>query len=438
MTVSQDEYDQPLLGDPEADSFPQIANAKTLQSQSTLDEFRAWARLISCCISAAAAGWHDGCIGSLIPYLQAYYGGVSDERVSLVFIGSFSGYILASLLNVTLNTKLGLGRLFILSAAMQAAASLIITLRPPFNTIAISYALAGFGLSLQDAQFNTYATRLPNASTKLGIIHAIYGLGAMVSPAAATLLMRANVAPPLFYFTELVWCVATIITLLIGFGLSGPSSSDGQYVFAEESDEGNASLMTVISSRSVWTALPFICLYTGSETAEAGWVVSFLMRTRDGGAKSGYASTAFYGGLTSSRVILLPVTAWLAEKKAIALYAIIALAMQVVIWTLPLFVVDFIAIAACGFVMGPIYPVTLGLVTKTTPRGYHTGAISLLSCFGMAGSASIPFVVGSLADTYGIKVLQPTLVSVFVVMILLWQLVPTPEVRPRERARRVS
>ena len=436
MTVSQMDDQQPLLDEPVP--FPDIADAKVSPGTSTLEASRTWARLLSCCISAAAAGWHDGCIGSLIPYLQSYYGDVSDERVSLVFVGSFSGYILASLLNVTLNTKLGLGRLFLLGAIIQGASALIIALRPPFNTIAMSYALAGFGLSLQDAQFNTYATRLPNASTKIGIIHAIYGLGAMVSPAVATMFMRANIAPPIFYITELCWCLTTITTLLVGFGLSGPDISDIKSLVPEESDDGNASLTRVISSRAVWSTLPFICLYTGAETAEAGWIVSFLMRTRDGGPKSGYASTAFYGGLTSSRVLLLPVTAWLAEKKAIALYAVIALAMQVVIWSSPSFVVGFIAVGACGFVMGPIYPVTLGLVTKTTPNGFHPGAISLLSCFGMAGSASIPFTIGSLADTYGIKVLQPTMVSVFVVMILLWQLVPSTEVRPRERPRRVS
>jgi len=45
-----------------------------------------------------------------------------------------------------------------------------------------------------------------------------------------------------------------------------------------------------------------------------------------------------------------------------------------------------------------------------------------------SGSALFPFVVGSLAGIYGIKVLQPVLVTLFTVMILLWQLVPSPRV----------
>ena len=428
MSSLRDEAEQPLLGGRPDDNFSesQIDSAKATSNK--FDEFRALARMVGCCVSAASSGWHDGCIGALIPYLQLYYDGITDEKVSFVFIGSFTGYILASLLNVTLSTRLGLGRLIILGAAIQGVASAIITFRPPFLAIAMCYAVAGFGLALQDAQFNTYVARLPDAATKLGIVHAIYGVGALSSPIVATLLMQAKVPPPLFYFTNLAWCVATMTALLTGFGFSGRNLLDNQSQSTMETDEGIASLKTVVSSRAVWAALLFISLYTGTETGEAGWVVSFLMRERDGGAMSGYASAAFYSGLTSSRVMLLPLTAFLTEKRAVALYAAIALAMQVVVWTSTSFQVDFIAIATCGFVMGPVYPVTVALVTKATPHGYHPGALSLMACVGQSGSALFPFVVGSLADIYGIKVLQPVLVTLFVVMILLWQLVPSPKV----------
>ena len=427
MSSLRDEAEQPLLSAHSDNDC--LRNDPSKRTAHTPDKYRALARLVGCCVSAAAAGWHDGCIGALIPYLQLYYG-VSDEKVSLVFIGSFTGYVLASLLNVTLSTRLGLGRVIILGAGVQGLASAIIAFRPPFLAIALCYALAGFGMALQDAQFNTYVVRLPGAATKLGIVHAIYGVGALSSPIMATLLMKEDVAPPLFYITNAAWCVASLIVLLTGFGFSKSNLLDYQSESAIESDTKIASLRTVVSSRTVWAALIFISLYTGSETGEAGWVVSFLLRERGGGAMSGYASAAFYGGLTSSRVLLLPLTAYLAENNAITLYALIALISQVVVWASKSFLVDVIAIAACGFVMGPVYPVTVSIVTQATPPGYHPGAVGLMACFGQSGSALFPFVVGSLAETYGIKVLQPVLVSLFVVMILLWQLVPSPKSRP--------
>ncbi|RDW92677.1 hypothetical protein BP5796_02071 [Coleophoma crateriformis] len=422
MSVDQGDSSQPLLGSDRDDSSSELAAAK-----ATSNRFRVLARLTGCGVAAFSLGWHDGCIGPLIPYLQAYYGGINDRTVSLIFIGSFIGYIAASLLNVTLSTRIGLGRLIVLGAATQGIASAIIASQPPFAIIIVCYIMAGFGLAFQDAQFNVYVARLPNASTKLGFVHAIYGFGAMASPIAVTLLMQAKIPPPLFYFTNFTWCVASVTVLLTGFGFSGSSSSELEAGSTVEGEERAAVLRTVVSSPVIWRALLFVCLYTGVESGEAGWVVSFLMRERNGGAISGYASSAFYGGLTSSRVILLPLTALLTEKRAISLYAIIALAMQVVVWTTPSFLVDFIAIAACGFVMGPVYPITVSLVTKATPRRYHPGAISLMACVSAAGSAVFPFVVGSLAESHGIIVLQPLLVTILAVMLLVWQLVASPK-----------
>ena len=420
--------EQPLLGDRSDDNQSQTDFSEGIaDSPGKADMLYALARIVGCCVSAAAAGWHDGCIGALIPYLQPYYGGVSDRMVSLVFIGSFTGYTLASLLNVTLSNELGLGRLIILGAAVQGVASAIIAFQPPFIAIAMSYAIAGFGLALQDAQYNTYIARLPDAATKLGIVHAIYGVGALLSPIAATLLMQAKVPPPLFYLTNFTWCIASMAVLLTGFGLSGRRSSGRQFQSTAENDEEVAPLKTVISSRSVWTALLFISLYTGAESGEAGWIVSFLIRERDGGVMSGYASAAFYGGLTSSRVMLLPLTAYLSENIAVALYTGIALVMQIIVWASQSLFINFFATTVCGFVMGPIYPVAVSIVTKATPHGYHPGALSLMACVGQSGSALFPFVVGSLAAIYGIKVLQPVMAALFVVMILLWHLVPRPQ-----------
>ncbi|KAI6709902.1 MFS transporter [Diplocarpon mali] len=391
-------------------------------------KYREIARIIGCCVSCASAGWHDGCLGALIPYLQRYYGGLSDEKISLLWLISFIGFTPASLLNVTLSTRLGLGRLLMLGAAIQGIASAVIACQPPFSGLLICYVFAGFGMATQDAQFNTYIARLPGSATKLGILHAFYGLGALASPVAATLAMKADVPPPMFYLYNLAWCIVSIGVLIMGFGLGDGRSSEIKLQCEGQEIRKVAPLRAVVSSRIVLTALIFITLYSGSETTEAGWVVSFLMRERGGGGRAGYASAAFYGGLTSSRILLLPLTAYLRENKAVALYVTVALSTQLVIWLSPSFIANLVAVGACGFVMGPVYPVTVALVTKATPHSYHPGALSLMACVGQSGSALFPFLVGSMASVYGIEVLQHVLVSLFAVMFVIWKLVPAPRI----------
>jgi len=72
-----------------------------------------------------------------------------------------------------------------------------------------------------------------------------------------------------------------------------------------------------------------------------------------------------------------------------------------------------------------MYPVALSLLTKGLPRPSHVGAIGLLACLGQAGSAIFPFIVGDLAEIYGVGVLQPVLVVVMSAMLAAWYWLPT-------------
>jgi len=56
----------------------------------------------------------------------------------------------------------------------------------------IAFCINGFGLGLQDAQINGFITRLPNATSRMAIAHAVYGLGALVSPLVATQFARSD------------------------------------------------------------------------------------------------------------------------------------------------------------------------------------------------------------------------------------------------------
>ena len=394
------------------------------RSVAPKDQVRAWFRFIGCCISAASLGWHDSCTGPMIPYLQIYYGGVSDASISLIFVSSFVGYVTASLSNTFLTSTFGLGRLITMGALLQGCASISIASNPPYWIFLICYALAGFGLALQDAQFNTYVSSLENAATKLGIVHSIYGLSGMAAPIVATAMAKTDTNVLLFYLTNAGWSVFSIVTLIAGFGISGKGSTS-----SGGSDEDNVSpkpLQEVVRSRAVYISLIFITLYIGAEIGEAGWIVSYLLRERDGGIKSGYSTAVFFGGLTISRVLLLPVTAWLTEKTAVTVYITIAFVAQATIWQVKDLNIDFAAVGLYGLAMGPLYPITLSMVTKSTPKSYHTGAIGLMACLGQAGSALFPMIVGSFAEIFGVKILQPVLLLVLFSMLFIWQWIPVP------------
>jgi fucose permease len=52
--------------------------------------------------------------------------------------------------------------------------------------------IAGFGNGIEDAAWNAWAGNMANSNEVLGFLHGFYGLGAVLSPLAATSLIAKN------------------------------------------------------------------------------------------------------------------------------------------------------------------------------------------------------------------------------------------------------
>ncbi|GAA5889930.1 hypothetical protein JCM6882_004369 [Rhodosporidiobolus microsporus] len=390
---------------------------------------RGWLRVAACCMSAGSLGWHDACGGPLIPDIQARLA-LDYTQVSLIFIGSFIGYLVASLLNVALVRRFGLAKVFALGAALQICGCVALAAGLPFVPFVTAYGLAGLGLALQDAQLNTHISGLANSSAILGVAHALYGLSGMVAPIVATALLERRMPFYAFYYTNLAWSILTAIAVLIGFNLWSPTGVaslpqvDERAPLLPERPDVPVSISVVLRSRAVVAALVFVVLYVGSEIGEAGWIASFLLHERGGGVRSGWGTAAFFAGITTSRVLLLPINRLLGEKRAVTVYIIIAAAAQVVVWVVRDYWVDLSAVLLFGFAFGPMYPIAISLVTKSTPQSYHSAAVGLMACLGQAGSAFFPFVVGALSERFGVAVLQPVQLVLAAVMLAAWLAIP--------------
>ena len=79
------------------------------------------------------------------------------------------------------------------------------------------------------------------------------------------------------------------------------------------------ALFTAPSARVTWLCAVFLLGYVGIEVAIGGWIVTFMIRIRDGSPfASGMTATGFWLGITVGRVLLGFVTPKIGEKLAIA------------------------------------------------------------------------------------------------------------------------
>ncbi|KAF7983221.1 hypothetical protein HWV62_23506 [Athelia sp. TMB] len=386
----------------------------------------------SCCFALFLAGWNDGTTGPLLPRIQEDYH-VNFAVVSLIFVFACLGSIFGAALNFVVTDRLGFGKAMVLGSLFQVVAFALLAAggSVPFPVFVLGFTINNVGGSLQDAQANGYVAGLRNnAATKMGMMHAAYGAGAFCSPLVATQFAQEE----RWSFHYLVSLGIALLNTVILVAVFRFKSQDGAPLsppipfliptscwlavktecFAqigqppqEQGTSTHSKIRQVLSLKAVHLLACFIFAYVGVEVTIGGWIVTFIIDVRGGGASSGYISAGFFGGLMVGRVALLWVNKKVGERRVLFIYAILAIGLEVVIWLVPSLIGDAVAVSIVGMLLGPIYPIVMNESSRILPRWLLTGSIGWIAGFGQAGSALFPFITGALASKVGIKSLQP-------------------------------
>ncbi|OJJ46086.1 hypothetical protein ASPZODRAFT_117904 [Penicilliopsis zonata CBS 506.65] len=376
-------------------------------------------KVISTNYTSFMAGMNDAAIGVLIPYLQPAYN-IGLMTVSFVYLVNFAGWLSASFTNIHVCSRVGTGGTLILGAMIQTFGYALMLWKPPFPLFAAAFFFTGMGEAFQDAQANSFIITIRNPHRWLGLLHAIYGVGTVVSPLVANTM--ASRTPYWHYYYLITMCLGIINITLLAWtfrqGLFRPNVQGAK-------DTANSELKATLTSKTVWILNGFFLLYVGAEVTAGGWLVEFLVSVRHGKAsRVGYIASAFWSGFALGRVALAEVTHRWGERRMIFVYLAIALAMQLMFWLIPNIAANAVTVCILGFFIGPFYPVGLFVLTKIVPKELHIGALGFTASLGQAGSAAFPFMTGAVASKAGVEVLQPIMVGLLVGIAVFWALIP--------------
>jgi len=78
------------------------------------------------------------------------------------------------------------GAILAIGAGLQLISNLLRFWNPPFGLFATTFFISSLGMAFQDSHSNTFVSTVNGAHRWLGFIHAMYALGALVSPFVAT------------------------------------------------------------------------------------------------------------------------------------------------------------------------------------------------------------------------------------------------------------
>lgn len=394
--------------------------------------YRHFGRLhfFACCWCFFLEGWNDGSTGPLLPAIQRHYN-VGFAVVSMIFVLNCIGFVTGATANVHLSDKFGFGKVMVLGSLCQIVTYAMQAPAPPFPVMVISYGIAGFGIALQNAGANGFVGSLKkNTGTKLCFLHGSYGFGAFAAPLAATQFAEMS-HWSYHYFISLGIAVSNAVVLAAVFRLrtQDEAMAEAGEAAGEVGTEQASKYRQILGLKVVHFLALWSLIYVGVEVTLGGWIVTFIIRERQGGPSAGYISSGFFGGLTLGRIALIWLNRKIGEQRALFVYSLICIGLEVTVWAVPSLIENAVAVSFIGLLMGPMYPILVNHAQNVLPRWLLTGSIGWIAGIGQAGSAILPLITGVLASKFGIGSLQPLVVAMMSTMTVIWVLIPKTQRR---------
>ena len=145
---------------------------------------------------------------------------------------------------------------------------------------------------------------------------------------------------------------------------------------------------------------------------------------------SSLVATGYWLGITAGRIILGFVTPLMGERLAITIYLPIAIAAQLLFGLIPSLPASAVFVAIEGFFIGPTFPAGIVVAIELLPKHLPATAIGFATALGGCGAASLPLIVGVVAQAWNATALQPIVLFMLVYLLVIWLLFP-PSRRPR-------
>lgn len=380
-------------------------------------------RYLEVLLAFVVMGINDASVGALIPYFETYYN-ISYAVVACIFLSPFAGYTLSAFLINKIHMRYGQVGIAVIGPMCKLVAYVVTCVHPPWPVIPIIFVLTGFGNGLEDGAWNAWVGNMQNANELMGILHGAYGLGGTIGPLISTAMVtKAGLEWFNWYYVMVGFAVVELVIGYFAFRGATAAAYRAQHPVATGPKQSRTK--EALQSKVTWLVAVFLFFYVGVEVALGGWIVTFMLNVRNGAPfASGMVATGFWLGITVGRVVLGFITGRIGEKLAVTVYLALSVALELLFWLVPNFLASAFFAGFLGFFSGPLFPAAIMVATKLLPRRLHVSAIGFVAAFGSSGAAVFPFVVGAIAQSKGVWVLQPFALALLAGLFIVWVIIP--------------
>lgn len=211
----------------------------------------------------------------------------------------------------------------------------------------------------------------------------------------------------LYLNTDRMKAAASALELLVLFFASRSSNPAAQVEdSAMQTTPGKyvQRVRDMLKHRATWISAAYFLAQVGTETAAAGWIDLYMLIVHHATTYEAVrALTVFWASMAIGRVCLGPVTDRLGVVKAVIGYILCVLASELLLAGSKSITISIVLMGAMGFLMGPLYPSGVVLLTRHLPDELQVQTVSTVASVGQIGAALLPGVIGVLMQTVGMS-----------------------------------
>lgn len=353
-----------------------------------------------------ASGFMMMIMGAIMPYLIEEYGisyNTAGTYLSLFACGNlFSSYYIHWFIK-----RFGKKTSIVVFSSLVTIGYLTLTLTQIAAILAGCFLFIGVGRgsisNVDNSLINDYA---PGESKYLNYLHMFFAVGAFLAPLAVVALMGLG----LTWKGVVLCCLALSSAMFLVYCILPIDNTPKPRNMVAETSEGKKS---IFSDTSFFLGCGLLFFYVGAENAMVGWLVTYL---RNSGIMSGsqaqYAFSSLWIVMIVGRFISAHLASVVKNTTILLVGALAALIMFGVFIVSVNPYVLLVAILGIGLFFAPMYPTTISVCGRLLQG--NTKAMGTLLAVAGLGGVIIPYVVGFLADLFGIYIGMTSIIfSVF-------------------------
>lgn len=340
-------------------------------------------------------------VGSVLPQLLTHYHVSYTVGGQLVLVGSL-GFLIGVPLSSFLLGRFSEMNLLTISALMIALSQIGMLLLPPFEWIIVFNFLNGIGVAALEVVVATLMMEvfIGRRAIVMSYLEVSFGLGALLMPLIASLLISQNSWRYSFFITSIIALLMVVVCKMIPFKKETVSTSESG------ASDANSEPAPVLAKNQRWKILALfsvmIFMYAGVESSMNNFLSSIFIVYLDViPSQATLSISVFWVAMLIGRVA----TGWVIRIVTYERYLFGSIGGTIV--SLVLFILlkeavaGYILLAFLGLAMSGIYSITM-VYANHTFTGSARIVTSLITGFSGLGGAVFPALIGFTMDASGI------------------------------------